>query len=93
MGVTWEALRARRDELVAAEAAAKGKRQLARMHARHGVTPDAQCGGCAHLFDHKGDFAGHYFKCHEYGVTAGAGSDWRLKWPACGLFTARAAPA
>lgn len=85
----WADLRAIRDRHLDAEKAKKGQRQLARMHARHGLTAGATCGDCAHLFKHHGDYAGHYFKCHQYGVTGGPGTDWRLKWDACGLFERR----
>lgn len=88
---TWDELRAKRDALVAAEQAAKGHRQLERMLARHGRDPHGRsCGDCAHFVRANRDTAAHgYWKCLEYGVTGGAGTDWRVSWPACGLFAAR----
>lgn len=60
--------------------------KLVRMHARHGKGPEGrQCQECAH-FTQQGGVAGTYFKCQQYGVTGGPGTDWRARWPACGLF-------
>jgi hypothetical protein len=54
----------------------------------HGRGPqDATCRGCVHLVrvGHRG-----WMKCEIYGITGSEASDWRAKWPACGLFTAPA---
>jgi len=87
---TWEDFRRQRDVLVAAEHAAKGTRQLARMLARHGRDPQGHaCGDCVHFVRANLDTAAKgYWKCTEYGVTGGPGTDWRVSWPACGLFEA-----
>lgn len=79
---------------VAGKVAGKGKRQPLNaynreMVAAYGGGPDgATCGGCAHLF-RKQHNAGEYLKCSKHGDTAGPGTDMRLKWPACGLYTPR----
>ena len=82
----WAELREKRDQLLRVQNARKS---IERMHLRHGVTGGQRCGDCAHLFDHRGDYAGHFFKCHQHGYTNGPATDWRLKWPACGLFQKR----
>lgn len=67
-----------------APAPTSGLKRIAMMHRRHGVTPGQTCGTCQHLTSH-----GHnrtYFKCRRYGVSSGSGTDWRLKWAACGLW-------
>lgn len=44
-----------------------------------------QCKGCVHLFLQPG-VAGRYFKCDLRGVTRGAATDHRVRWPACAKF-------
>lgn len=87
MSDPWAALRAQRDSKVRIDQAKK----IDRMHLAHGTTEGRACGDCKHLYRHQGDYAGHYFKCHQYGYTNGPGTDWRLKWAACGLFEQRGA--
>jgi hypothetical protein len=81
----WDELREQRDRLLAAQ---KAKR-IDRMHLVHGVVSDKRCGDCVHLYQHRGDYAGAFYKCHQYGYSNGAGTDWRLFWTACGLFADR----
>lgn len=54
------------------------------MHHGHAQNPAATCGGCCNFrrYDYHGR---RYFKCIAYGVTHGAGTDWRAGWAACGL--------
>lgn len=59
--------------------------QITAMHVRHGWAPDQTCGSCRHL-EVNGYSRRVYYKCGLCGVTNGPGTDWRLKWPACGLF-------
>lgn len=63
--------------------AAPAKR-IAMMHRRHGVTPGQTCGTCRHLTTQGRNRV--YYKCQRYGVSSGSGTDWRLKWAACGLW-------
>lgn len=42
------------------------------------------CGKCKHLLSSGKNEP--YFKCSRFGITASAATDWRKKWPACGLF-------
>ncbi len=61
------------------------------MRSRHGKRADHRCKECASLrrfFYHTKT----YNKCQRYGITHGAATDWRLNWPACGLFKDRGAP-
>ena len=53
------------------------------MHARFGPA-EGQCMYCPHLI------SGRYHdkilhKCEAYGLSHSEATDWRLKWPACGL--------
>ena len=60
-------------------------KKLERMHSLHGLGPtDKRCGDCAHFFA-----AGAYYKCELYGITGGPGTDWRVRWQACGKFEER----
>jgi len=43
-----------------------------------------QCKHCIHLIRHS--HSGRYFKCSKALVTSGAATDWRGKWPTCGLY-------
>ena len=63
---------------------------LALMHARHGTAPET-CGTCASLVrvQHGGTGA---LKCGRFGVTRSEASDWRVRWPACGLWRAKERP-
>jgi len=47
-----------------------------------------RCGDCVQ-FVTQNYHDGRFFKCRLYGITRGAGTDWRKKWPACGKFTER----
>ena len=62
-------------------------RQISDMHTLYGVTPNRTCAHCVHLRRyHQG---ATWFKCARANHTAGAATDWRARWPACGLFEAR----
>lgn len=51
---------------------------------KYGATPGHVCKDCG-LLDVTG-LSRRYYKCTVYGSTSGPGTDWRLKWPACGLW-------
>lgn len=51
---------------------------------KHGKTPGKVCKGCAHLLRIR--YSKTYIKCDQSKLTHGPGTDWRVGWPACGLF-------
>lgn len=53
---------------------------------RHGPGPDCTCcESCIHLL--KLEYRSKtYYKCKEYGVNHGAGTDFRLSWPTCAKY-------
>lgn len=57
------------------------------MHRCYGASEGKTCGGCAHLLTKQ--MGGTYFKCGQSRITDGPGTDWRKKWPACGLYVKR----
>lgn len=44
-----------------------------------------KCGRCVALIRVAGG-ASQFLKCSETKVSSGASSDWRMWWPACGIF-------
>jgi len=72
----------------AAKAAADPMRDLPKrirdMHRVHGAAPGKVCGACRHLLTYQQ--ASTWNKCAKSRITGGAGTDWRKRWPACGLF-------
>ena len=53
---------------------------------KFGFGPEGQkCRQCAHLFYHQR--ANRYYKCRYRKLTFGPGSDHRVRWNACALFT------
>jgi hypothetical protein len=58
-------------------------RRIREMHHCYGSCPGKKCGDCDHFFSRRGG----YFKCRLTRWTMGPGSDWRVRWSACGLFT------
>lgn len=87
--MTSDEMFALKPQLEAEARASKKAVRIAWMHNRHGRTEGRKCGDCAHFLRHT-HHDGKYFKCRLYGVTAGMGTDWRVRWDACGLFKARA---
>ena len=56
------------------------------MRRAFGTGPDEKtCGDCCNLI---AVMAGNkrFFKCRAYGATCSNASDWRKKWPTCGMF-------
>lgn len=53
------------------------------MHAMFG-TAEGKCTECRHFEEHW-NRDGKYFKCRIYGVSPSEATDWRKKYPACGL--------
>lgn len=59
-------------------------RKIAAMHQLFGVDPKGRvCGECQHLCYN--EQSRRWYKCHIYGNTASASSDWAKKWLACGM--------
>lgn len=59
-------------------------RRLRTMHNLYGIVKGRTCGGCSNLCATGKNRV--YYKCNLSKVTAGAGTDWRKKWVACGKF-------
>lgn len=63
-----------------------GKLKIDLMHELFGKGYDGDtCKTCCHL-KHSINRNRSYYKCKCYGVTASESSDWRLKYPSCGLY-------
>lgn len=54
------------------------------MHKMFGKTDGKRCHECK--FFMRIQYAGTYFKCSRSRISGGAATDWRARWPACGLF-------
>ena len=63
--------------------------KIKEMHAVFGATPGRTCGHCIHLRRYRQGAT--WFKCARANHTAGAATDWRARWPACGLYEERKA--
>ena len=63
-------------------------RRIREMRAVHGELNGRFCGDCVH-FIQLGSYARNYYKCEKSKLTHGDGTDWRMKWPACGKFSDR----
>ena len=61
-----------------------GLRKNGLMRLRFGECPGKKCGECSNLIECMYDKK--YFKCRHYSLSSSEASDWRKKWPACGLF-------
>ena len=57
--------------------------QMRRMYGEH----DGTCKDCVFLLRTGRNRT--YLKCEKFVITRGPGTDWRAKWPACGLFKER----
>jgi hypothetical protein len=64
-------------------------RRIQEMHGCYGTTEGKTCKTCKHLLVPSRDIAGRYYKCRKTKITNGAATDWRVRWPACGLFVER----
>lgn len=73
---------------VPAEAPDTDAPRLRAMRGAYGRMEGRTCGECAYLVI-KRFHDGQYLKCAKYGDSQGPGTDWRRKWPACGLWEAQ----
>lgn len=62
------------------------RRKITAMHDAYGIAhPPHVCKDCRHFFVY--DYHDRrYFKCQAYGLSNGEATDWRAKYPACGLY-------
>lgn len=68
------------------KAAAPLDDKIKRMHLAYGKgLCDKKCGQCK-MFLREAYHNGRYKKCIKYGQSRGAGTDWKVSYPACGLF-------
>ena len=67
----------------------KAWKTIGKMHLLYGKHEGQVCRDCVNLISHK--FDNTYYKCKLYGDSAGPGTDWRVRYPACGKFEQRAA--
>lgn len=59
------------------------------MHKAHGSKPGYICGDCRYCgADPVASRNRRWYKCSKARVSASAATDWRKKWPACGLYRA-----
>jgi hypothetical protein len=54
------------------------------MHAEYGTAEGHTCRDCCNLL--RREWGARYFKCAAYSLSLATSSDWRLKYPACGLY-------
>lgn len=57
------------------------------MHLRFGTCPGHTCGTCRHFV--RLSYHRPYYKCDLTAITHGPGTDWRVRWPACGRWEAQ----
>lgn len=61
--------------------------QIREMHTLFGTAAARCCGQCAHL--QRMRQGGTWYKCLKTDHASGVATDWRTRWPACGLFEER----
>ena len=54
------------------------------MHSMFGRTAEKKCKDCSHFKSI--EFSRTYYKCEVYGLSHSEATDWRVNYPACGLF-------
>jgi len=59
---------------------------ITEMHHLHGRAPTQQCRTCAYLIRYHKAGRVQYKKCNQARVSHSTATDWRAKWPACGLW-------
>ena len=59
-------------------------RKIDAMHKEFGVADGKKCGECPWLHLYRG-YGKAWWKCSAYGNSNSEATDWRKKWPACGL--------
>lgn len=61
------------------------KPRILRFYSTYGFTPGEKCGTCG-SFQREQHSSKVYFKCARYRHSHGAATDWRVNWPACGVW-------
>lgn len=61
--------------------------RIRNMHRMYGRLVGRRCGDCRHCIVVR--LRRNYRKCELSTQTAGPGTDWRAKWPACGKWEER----
>lgn len=59
-------------------------RKIDLMHQQFGKTDGKFCKDCFNLAIHQ--WGTRYHKCLVYGVSNSEATDWKMKYPACGMF-------
>ena len=61
-------------------------RKIEAMYRLYGPGPEGKtCGECANCIRYSPTDR-RYWKCRLYGISGGESTDWRQKWPACGMY-------
>ena len=60
-------------------------RRIEAMHRRFGTCGVLQCRDCCHLIGGRYHDR-RYYKCELYGMSHSEATDWRLSYPACGMY-------
>lgn len=60
-------------------------KKIEAMYLLFGAGPaDKTCRDCENLVTNQ--YANVYHKCRLYGIRCSEATDWRVRWPACGMF-------
>lgn len=63
-------------------------RRIGKMYGKFGIKGGTRCRACQR-FERRGYHDRAYAKCHLFGVTRGAGTDWNGNWIGCGAWEPR----
>ena len=61
-----------------------GSNYLRDLHRAYGATPGKHCADCTFL--QRIQMGSRFLKCARSHPTASSATDWRARWPACGLY-------
>ena len=59
-------------------------RKIDLMHRQFGKTEGQICRDCSNLYRRR--YSRTYIKCSVYGNSCSAATDWKVSYPACGMF-------
>ena len=60
-------------------------KRIQKMHRFYGASSGKKCGGCCNLYTWYVRGKRIIYKCGLYGMTHSEATDWRKKYPACGM--------